>query len=42
MTSLKTNTYSSFNNLLKKQAESYFVSNGIDYGYSIFGIEIPE
>ena len=42
MTSLKTNAYRSFNNLLKKQAESYFVSNGIDYGYSIFGIEILE
>ncbi len=42
MTSLKTNTYSSFNNLLKKQAENYFISNTIDYGYSIFGIAIPE
>lgn len=42
MTSLKTNTYSSFNNLLKKQSGSYFISNVIDYGYSIFGIEIPE
>lgn len=42
MTSLKTNAYRSFNNLLKKQAENYFISNGIDNGYSIFGIEILE
>ncbi|MBQ6219060.1 MAG: chitobiase/beta-hexosaminidase C-terminal domain-containing protein [Methanosphaera sp.] len=42
MSSIKINTYNSFIEMIEEESRGIFYSNAIDWGYSYFGLSIPE